>query len=174
MSGPKSSAEALVWIREAVAASRYLTDPHFEQQARKRRFDEFFDEQDGRENRLLGVQLCLDVALPYLEEGRLDKADEVFARLERIDKEPAYLTLGRLGRGTVLALRERPDESNALFKKVQRKPGDGSFRRVGELIFTNRTLAKWLAEAVHHNLTNGLNQKDLPPYLQRYVRRDGR
>ncbi|MFI5298266.1 MAG: hypothetical protein ACHREM_09230 [Polyangiales bacterium] len=39
MSGPRTSADALVWIREAVATSRYLTDPHFEQQARKRRFD---------------------------------------------------------------------------------------------------------------------------------------
>src|SRR5207248_11358893 len=59
------------------------TPPLKREQARQRNFDEFFDQNDGRENRPLGVQLCLAVALPYLEEGRLGRADELFARLER-------------------------------------------------------------------------------------------
>ena len=101
----------------------------------------------------------------------------MFARLEKINQEVKYHALGTLGRAIVLALRERPDESNALFKKLQRKPGEGgdrAARAVQGLILSNRALSKWLAEAVHHNLTNGLNQKDLPPFLQRYVRREGR
>jgi serine/threonine-protein kinase len=139
------------------------------EQASKRWFDEFFDQQSDRENRVLGVQICLEVALPYLEHGRLDEADEVFARLEKIDQDVTYHTLGTLGRATVLALRERPAESNALFKNVQRKPRDGTFKAIGVLIGNNRSLSKWFAEAVHHNLSNGLKMEELPPYLRPYA-----
>ncbi|MBI1913473.1 MAG: serine/threonine protein kinase [Planctomycetes bacterium] len=153
------------------------TPPLKREQTRKRWFDEFFAQHNGRENRTLGVQLCLDVALPCLEHGRLEEADEVFARLEKIKQDVTYHALGTLGRAIVLALRERPDESNALFNKLQWRPGNGgdrAARAVQALIVSNRALSKWLAEAVHHNLTNGLNKKDLPLFLQRYVRLDGR
>jgi hypothetical protein len=36
---------------------------------------------------------------------------------------------------------------------------------------TNRdVLARWLAEAAYHNRANGINTKDMPPYLARYLR----
>jgi hypothetical protein len=36
--GPKDSSTALAWIQQAIAASRYLVDPHFVKRARTRSF----------------------------------------------------------------------------------------------------------------------------------------
>ena len=37
MPGPTTSAQALQWVREALAARRYLIDPHFRDQCQRRR-----------------------------------------------------------------------------------------------------------------------------------------
>ncbi len=41
MPGPTNAPDALSWIQEAVTASRYIVDPHFEKRARVRRFSVF-------------------------------------------------------------------------------------------------------------------------------------
>lgn len=41
MPGPATSADALVWIREAMAAGRYLVDPHFRKRCAQRGFTVF-------------------------------------------------------------------------------------------------------------------------------------
>jgi hypothetical protein len=41
MPGPATSKEALVWIREAMVAKRYLVDPHFQKRCRQRGFSVF-------------------------------------------------------------------------------------------------------------------------------------
>ena len=38
MPGPKTAADALAWIQDAVANSRYIVDPHFTDQAEARSF----------------------------------------------------------------------------------------------------------------------------------------
>lgn len=38
MPGPTNTADALVWIQEAITAGRYIVDAHFEKRARTRRF----------------------------------------------------------------------------------------------------------------------------------------
>jgi len=147
------------------------TPPLKREQFRKSLFDEFFEQNNGLPDVQLGVQLCLVAAIPYLEEGALDKADALFERLEKIDKVPTYFALGTLGRAIVLALRERPDESNALFKKLQqRRPGDPTTQAIQGLLRNNRPLSKWIAQAVYHNLSNGLKEDALPPYLRPYAR----
>src|SRR5262249_3692636 len=66
-----------------------------------------------------GFNLCLELGLFYLEADRLDDADELFSRLDyRYHKVRPYHTLGRLGRAIVLALRNKPGESNQTFREV--------------------------------------------------------
>jgi len=38
MPGPTNAADALVWIKEAITAGRYIVDAHFEKRARTRSF----------------------------------------------------------------------------------------------------------------------------------------
>jgi hypothetical protein len=41
MPGPKTPSDALVWVREAMAAGRYIPDPHFEKRCRQRHYSIF-------------------------------------------------------------------------------------------------------------------------------------
>ena len=41
MPGPKTPQDALVWVKDAMAAGRYIPDPHFEKRCRQRRFSVF-------------------------------------------------------------------------------------------------------------------------------------
>jgi hypothetical protein len=41
MAGPKTAQDALVWVKEAMAAGRYIPDPHFEKRCRQRRYSIF-------------------------------------------------------------------------------------------------------------------------------------
>ena len=39
--GPKTAAEALVWVQEAFAAARYIVDPHFQKRCLQRGYSIF-------------------------------------------------------------------------------------------------------------------------------------
>jgi hypothetical protein len=41
MPGPKTPPEALAWVKEAMAAGRYVPDPHFEKRCRQRCYSIF-------------------------------------------------------------------------------------------------------------------------------------
>ena len=41
MPGPKTPSDALAWVREAMAAGRYIPDPHFEKRCRQRHYSIF-------------------------------------------------------------------------------------------------------------------------------------
>jgi hypothetical protein len=41
MPGPKTSADALIWVKDAMAAGRYIPDLHFEKRCRQRRYSIF-------------------------------------------------------------------------------------------------------------------------------------
>jgi hypothetical protein len=41
MPGPKTSRDALAWVKEAMAAGRYIPDPHFEKRCRQRGYSIF-------------------------------------------------------------------------------------------------------------------------------------
>ena len=101
--------------------------------------DRYLDPANTSKHPETGVRLCLDLALPYLEQNRIDEAEQLFRRLAKL-KQPAYHIPGVLGRAIVLALRDKAVASNDLFKTLQRKGKDASKpRRVAGLFATTAT-----------------------------------
>jgi serine/threonine-protein kinase len=121
----------------------------------------------------VGLGLCLELGMLYLDQHRLDDAEKLFERLDAMDKVRQYQLLGRLGRGIVLALHDRPTDSNQVFvdvfgasKFVKPKdlpmPTDPDIRK----IWTNPQFRFWLAQAVQYNVRNGLPEAQVPKPLQ--------
>ena len=124
----------------------------------------------------VGLSLCLDLGMLYLEQHRLDDADKFFVRLGGIKGVRQYQLLGRLGQAMVLAFRDRPQESNQLFhdtfqnnpllreakkNKDEGKPPDPDVRKM----WTNAQFRFWMAQAVYFNTRNGIAEADVPPAL---------
>jgi hypothetical protein len=132
--------------------------------------------EDGAsvESRTTGFGNCLRLGVLYLQEGRLDEAEVLFIRLEKVKAPEAYTILGRLGQGIVLALRNQPDKSNAFFTKAFPRPFVGPkakkarpdlAARFGPLalqMFDNQKWRYWLSQARWYNKTNG---RDVPQGL---------
>ena len=127
----------------------------------------------------VGMGLCLDLGVLYLEQHRLDDADKLFDRLAKNPDVRPYQTLGRLGGAIVLALRDKAPESNQAFRDLlandqllvdsgkrwkEGKPLDPEIRK----LWTNPSFRFWLAEAVNYNLRNGVAEKDVPPAVLRW------
>jgi serine/threonine-protein kinase len=114
-----------------------------------------------------GAALCMDLAFLYLNDHRLDEAEKLFARLAKLEKEPQYSVFGRLGKGVVLALRDKPQESNAIFAKVF----TGSRPQVNSNLKLTITQAKnpqwkyWLTLARWYNKGNS---QDVTWQMQRF------
>jgi serine/threonine-protein kinase len=147
----------------------------------------------------VGLRLSQDLAVFYLEEDRLDDADQLFRRLDKMPRP--YHVLGHVGRGIVLALRDKPQESNKLFHDIfdPLKPAAGPPRKAeaphplaepiqaaadamaapGKKpappipwqgpVWQNASWRYWVARAIDHNRKNGLDDKDLPEVLRNWV-----
>jgi serine/threonine-protein kinase len=101
----------------------------------------------------------LDLGLFYLEQWRLDDAERLFGRVGDPRHPPPYVFLGRLGQAMVLAFRDKPDESNRLFKEllVEKKPD--AKKPAGQTEFVllqrlNSQLRPMVARALDHNAAN--------------------
>lgn len=132
--------------------------------------DRYLDPASHYENAATGVRLSLDLAVLYLDQGNLKEAENLFNRLAAIEKVPDYEALGRLGQAIMLGLRERHAESNLAFTAI--RPGTKPFdsNRLMMLINANRELAKWIAEAVHHNNVNGINSMAMSQFFRQFLR----
>jgi eukaryotic-like serine/threonine-protein kinase len=144
------------------------------EQVRRAYVEVLLDPANGYKDAVTGVQFCRDLALDYLEQNRFDDAQKLFLRLEAIqpnekdDEETRlyktyYHTLGVLGRAIVLGLLDRPNESNDLFRKLPTKHSFVELRK------TNRRLGKWVAEAIHHNIVNGIKRESIPNPFRSYA-----
>jgi serine/threonine-protein kinase len=127
----------------------------------------------------VGMSLCLRLATMYLDQHRLDEADKLFTRLDNIKEVRAYHAFGRLGRAVVLALRDKAEESNKLFREIALAPfvrdgvgPKGEPRRPDpELakVWQNPSFLFWLAQAVRYNHINGVPDGQVPPPLRRLL-----
>ena len=128
----------------------------------------------------IGFDLCLELAVLYLDAHRLDDAKQFFARLEAITRVRAYNQLGKLGRAVVLALQSKARESNALFRDFAevapfrdgagKKPDKGAGKKIFEpepLAWATPRFRFWVAEALHYNQRNGIRDAEVPPTLLR-------
>jgi hypothetical protein len=113
----------------------------------------------------------LDLGLFYLEQWRLDDADRFFARLDSPQYPRSYRFLGRLGRATVLAFQDRPEESNRLFLELLGdKKADGDRAELALLQQQNHQLRFVLARALDHNAANATAETLFPSQLE-YLRK---
>jgi serine/threonine protein kinase len=114
--------------------------------------------------------VCRDLALFYLENDRLDEAEQLFARLAKTPGRPAHL-IAHCGQAIVLALQSRPEESNKLFRETLGvRNHTAADKKADNLpLWQNERWRYWLTRAVHYNRSNGVPPKDMPPILQRLL-----
>ncbi len=129
---------------------------------------------------------CMELAILYLDSDRLDEAEQLFTQLESFKSPVSLPMLGQLGKGIVLALRNKPKESNALFSKVlavgdPKFIGKGKGKKMGldggnlgaiqKMLtpiapFLNHPRGKyWLGEARLFNARNGIPESQVSRYL---------
>jgi eukaryotic-like serine/threonine-protein kinase len=77
-----------------------------------------------------GLQHSVELSLYYLNEKRLDDADQLFMDLRKPERNPAYRFLGRLGHAMTLAFKDEPAASNqeflVFFGKIERIEARGT------------------------------------------------
>jgi serine/threonine-protein kinase len=117
--------------------------------------DQFSAPKDHNQMRL-GLGHFVELGLFYLEQWRLEDADQVFAKLESLAAEVrSYGIVGRLGRGIVQALKNRPTESYQLFRAALKEPRLGAERfDLWEFLNQNPHLRQWISLALDYNLSN--------------------
>jgi hypothetical protein len=96
--------------------------------------------------------------LLYLEEDRLDEAEQLFKRLDEIDRPDAYKWLGRLGQGIVFALRNQPDKSNRTFQDFEplaTSRGKTKFSPLVLQLMNENRWRDWMSRARWYNKNNG-------------------
>jgi tRNA A-37 threonylcarbamoyl transferase component Bud32 len=156
--------DALLSAKKREQALRDLAEP-------------YLNKEKASDTPTAGFVFLMELGLFYLQQDRLDDAQELFKKLDDMRQVESYHILGHVGRGIVLALRDQATESNRLFKDAftpQRFPvPDGSAKGVpkrGEpqlQIVQNAQMKYWLAEAIHYNERNGVARRDMPQPLLR-------
>ena len=108
------------------------------------------------------IKYRMELGLRYLKEWRLDDADKIFKEMDALNKErpgKGYLGNASLGKAMVLAFRDRPVESNALFVNVLvvgKGKGKGMAKDspVVPPLLRRVEVAEMVAKALNHNLAN--------------------
>jgi eukaryotic-like serine/threonine-protein kinase len=100
-----------------------------------------------------GVSLHIELGVFYLEQWRLDDAEQLFSHLIASDL-PQYRLLGRIGHAIVLALKNNPKESNKEFLELlPERPMAPRGALVGFLALHPK-LRPWVATALEYNAAN--------------------
>jgi serine/threonine-protein kinase len=142
-----------------------LTERRKNEQFLREAVEKYADPGKDPARRDLGLRHSLELGLFYLQDGRLEEADQFFASLiSNSAKVGAYRTLGRLGHAIVLARQDQASESNQLFLELlggKGKPGAEQIR-----FFLNQPQLRYeMARALEYNKAN--LRKPLPPELER-------
>ena len=167
-----SAAPPVVPIVNAASADEDFL-PVNDEDALRKLVDKYLQPANNGHSVSVGMELCLNLAVLYLEQHRLDDADKLFDRLAKVPKAPSYHTLGRLGEAMVLAFRDKAEESNKAFHDLvandpllaevgkhmkDNKPIDPEFRKM----MTNASFRFWLAKAINSNIRNGILPNAVP------------
>ncbi len=164
---------------QEVDAICYSQSPQKREKVLRDAVEEYLNPASVSKNPVVGLGLCLDLAVFYFEQDRLDEAEKFFTRLDGVAVRP-YPTLSRFGRAIVLALRSQATESNKVFQDVYTntplkdlplRPGGAAKPAKQEVefaIWQNPPFRFWVAQALYYNEKNGLSRKDMPEQLQRF------
>src|SRR5262249_24974839 len=130
----------------------------------------------------VGLGLCMELGLLYLEGQRFKEADAFFTRLETTNEPRSYRTLGELGRGITFALNDPTKESNKRFRDVfgppftEKKGGfnpmekqeKAALKRADDklppaiaAVKQNPRWRYWLSRARWYNNKNGLSESEV-------------
>jgi hypothetical protein len=170
------------WLRRHLASPLHaatvpvaeyeMVSPAKREQALRDAAEQYLGQTNKTPNVQTGVGLCLDVALFYLEQDRLDDAESWFRRLELRARAPQYHALGHLGRAIVLALRSKPQESNKLlcdiFLPAPKMEASGKYHGARPAL-QSLPFRSWLARAVDYNRRNGIPDREIPDPLLKLV-----
>jgi predicted Ser/Thr protein kinase len=134
---------------------------------------------EEREQVERGLNYSMELGLMYLESWRLDEAAKLFNNLDRPEKDNAYRSFGRLGQAILLAFKDKPKQSNMLFRdELRRLWGRGGQKhfRGGEtwyakLLRTHRQFRRTMASALEHNLEN--DRRHFLPMLRLFLHPPG-
>jgi serine/threonine-protein kinase len=115
----------------------------------------------------LGVGHCLELAVFYLSQWRLDEADRLF---DRLINNPAnvkvYMAVGRFGHAIVLAFQDRSDQSNQVFLQAFNE-SEQATGRLRFLLNRNPHFLQLVVKALDHNAANlEAANRHLPPGLE--------
>jgi len=155
---------AVAAVSEASAANKSET----QEQALRTLLEPYLDKRPGNAHEVQrGLEQGMDLGMFYLEQDRLADARALFDRLEK-SAAPAFRALGHLGQGIVLALQSEPQESNKRFAKIHAELHGKQPNRLENMIRTDPKWRYWINKAIHYNLRNGLDRKELPASLHQF------
>jgi eukaryotic-like serine/threonine-protein kinase len=113
----------------------------------------------------------VELGLYYLKEWRLDDAEKTFKDIEDLDKarpKSQYLANGLLGKAMVLAFRDEPTKSNALFvQRLTPKQAKGKEPPAIPVLLRRPEVAEMVAKALSYNLVN--SPSTFPPGLRPFL-----
>ncbi|HEY7329585.1 MAG TPA: protein kinase [Gemmataceae bacterium] len=137
------------------------------EQALRTLLEPYLDTKPGSAHEVQrGLEQAMDLGIFYLEQDRLDDARALFLRLEK-HAVPAFRVLGHLGEGIVLAMQSEPRESNRRFMKSQLETRPKQPKWLENLIRNDPKWRYWTNKAIHYNLQNGLDRREIPtPFHQ--------
>jgi hypothetical protein len=136
--------------------------------------------KDKTIDRAGGPGACMDLGLFYLENGRLDEAKELFARLAQMKDPAAYPLIGQVGGAIVAALNNDEGGSNKLFTQVFTPAGKDKTAKMGPRLANFMEMTQfapirpllenprwrfWLAQARWYNRANGVLEPEVAAYL---------
>ena len=168
-------------INPADAEVEGILPSHKREQALRAAVEEYLNPQDKTaRDEDTGFRLCRDLGVCYLENGRLDEAEKLFDRLEKY--AAPYRPLGELGLAVVLALNDKPAESNERFDKLSKGPmfsrvvafwseeRKGPGRRPDALppalqMWSAPALRFWVVQALRYNQKNDWPDAKVPGVL---------
>jgi serine/threonine-protein kinase len=101
----------------------------------------------------LGLGHCMELSLIYLDQWRLDEADEFFTQELMNSVSKAYATFGSLGHAIVGAFRDHAQESNRVFLDVFTSNDPGALK-TRTWINRNPSFLSYIARALDYNAAN--------------------
>jgi hypothetical protein len=121
---------------------------------------------DDEERIRWGLRHAVELALVYLEDRRLEEAQQLFREMDTPSRVAAYRAFGELGQAIVLAFQDRTIDSNKLFVMALtgKKPKNNYFF----LVRTNPGFGRMIARALDQNFDNNPNPNAFPATLERF------
>ena len=151
---------------QPLATEQVLSEREKHEKFLKDAVAEYADPANDRERLDQGIRFRRDLGLFYLQNDRLDDANEFFAGLAAGAIKP-YQELGRAGQAIVLARQDRADQSNKIFLDLARAKvigvDPGSRSRV---LFEKAQLPYEIARALSRNKTNATAEHPFPAELE--------